>query len=160
MTGNYIQIMIESLEKKQGKLAEIMEKNLEQEKILKETEFSVDSFDKTVEEKAVLIEQLEMLDVGFERMYEHVKEELSSEEGRVTYKNQIKKMQQLISDITEKSVSIQAQESRNKQLVEGVFRNEREKIKSVKLGSKAAIDYYRNMNHTNFVSPQFLDTKN
>lgn len=160
MTDNYIRIMIESLEKKIGKLDEIMEKNKEQAELLKEEVFSVEQFDRNVEEKAVLIQQLEMLDVGFDRMYGHVKEELTSETGKLTYKNEIKKMQQLISELTEKSVSIQAQESRNKQMVETVFKSEREKIKSVKLGSKAAIDYYRSMNHTNFVSPQFVDKKN
>ncbi len=160
MTDNYIQIMIESLEKKAAKLDEIIEKNKEQAELLKEEEFSVELFDRNVEEKAVLIEQLEMLDIGFDRMYEHVKEDLASETGKAAYRNEIKRMQQLISELTEKSVSIQAQESRNKQMVEGAFKSEREKIKALKLGSKAAIDYYKNMNHTNFVSPQFVDQKN
>ncbi len=160
MTDNYIQIMIESLEKKAAKLDEIIEKNKEQAELLKNGEFSVELFDRNVEEKAVLIEQLEMLDIGFNRMYEHVKEDLASETGKAAYKNEIKRMQQLISELTEKSVSIQAQESRNKQMVEAAFKSEREKIKALKLGSKAAIDYYKNMNHTNFVSPQFVDKKN
>ena len=160
MTDNYIQIMIESLEKKAAKLDEIIEKNNDQAELLKEEGFSVDLFDRNVEEKAVLIQQLEMLDIGFDRMYERVKEELASETGKVTYKNEIKKMQALISQLTEKSVSIQAQESRNKQMVETIFKSEREKIRAVKLGSKAAIDYYKNMNHTNFVPPQFVDQKN
>lgn len=160
MTDNYIQIMIESLEKKAAKLDEIIEKNREQAELLKGEEFSVELFDRNVEEKAVLIEQLEMLDIGFDRMYERVKEDLASEAGKAAYKNEIKRMQQLISELTEKSVSIQAQESRNKQMVETAFKSEREKIKALKLGSKAAIDYYKNMNHTNFVSPQFVDKKN
>lgn len=160
MTNNYIQIMIESLQKKAEKLDEILEKNKEQAELLKEEEFSVELFDRNVEEKAVLIGQLEMLDEGFERTYEHIKEELVSQEGKEKYKNEIKTMQQLITELTEKSVSIQAQESRNKQMVEAVFKSEREKIKAVKLGSKAAIDYYRSMNHTNFISPQFVDKKN
>ncbi|MBD5465376.1 MAG: flagellar protein FliT [Lachnospiraceae bacterium] len=160
MTDNYIQIMIESLEKKAAKLDEIIEKNEEQAELLKEEEFSVELFDRNVAEKAVLIQQLEMLDIGFDRMYERVKEELASEAGKVTFQNEIKKMQALISRLTEKSVSIQAQESRNKQMVETIFKSEREKIRAVKLGSKAAIDYYKNMNHTNFVSPQFVDKKN
>lgn len=160
MTDNYVRIMIESLEKKAAKLDEILEKNKEQADILKAGEFSVDAFDHNVGEKAVLIEQLDMLDSGFDSMYEHVKEEITSEEGKLKYKNEIKRMQQLISELTEKSVSIQAQESRNKQIVEKIFKNEKEKVRALKLGSKAAIDYYRNMNHTNFIAPQFLDKKN
>lgn len=42
MTDNYIQIMIESLEKKEEMLDKIIEKNNEQVEILKEEEFSVE----------------------------------------------------------------------------------------------------------------------
>lgn len=160
MTENYVQIMVESLEKKKAKLDAIMEKSKEQAEILKAEKFSVDDFDKNVEEKATLIEELNMLDIGFDRMYSHVKEEITSDSGKVKYRTEIQQMQKLISELTDKSVSIQAQENRNKQMVEAVFKKEREKIKSVKLGSKAAIGYYRNMSKTNFVQPQFLDQKN
>lgn len=160
MTENYVQIMVESLEKKKAKLDAIMEKSKEQAEILKAEKFSVDDFDKNVEEKAVLIEELNMLDIGFDRMYSHVKEEITSDSGKAKYRMEIQQMQKLISELTDKSVSIQAQENRNKQMVEAVFKKEREKIKSVKLGSKAAIGYYRNMSKTNFVQPQFLDQKN
>ena len=160
MTESYVQIMVESLEKKKAKLDAIMEKSKEQAEILKAEKFSVDDFDKNVEEKATLIEELNMLDIGFDRMYSHVKEEITSDSGKVKYRTEIQQMQKLISELTDKSVSIQAQENRNKQMVEAVFKKEREKIKSVKLGSKAAIGYYRNMSKTNFVQPQFLDQKN
>lgn len=160
MTESYVQIMVESLEKKKAKLDAIMEKSKEQAEILKAEKFSVDDFDKNVEEKATLIEELNMLDIGFDRMYSHVKEEITSDSGKAKYRMEIQQMQKLISELTDKSVSIQAQENRNKQMVEAVFKKEREKIKSVKLGSKAAIGYYRNMSKTNFVQPQFLDQKN
>lgn len=160
MTDNYVRIMVESLEKKKAKLDEIMKKSKEQAEILAEEKFSVESFDKNIEEKAALIQKLNLLDIGFDRMYEHVKEEIASDEGKVKYRAEIKKMQQLIGEITEMSISIQAQENRNKQMVEAVFKKEREKIKSFKKSSKAAIGYYRNMNQTNFVPPQFLDEKN
>ncbi|MBQ7067271.1 MAG: flagellar export chaperone FlgN [Lachnospiraceae bacterium] len=160
MTENYVRIMVESLEKKKAILDEIMEKSKEQTEILKAEEFSVDDFDRNVEEKATLIENLSRLDIGFDRMFEHVKEEITSDSGKEQYRTEIKKMQQLISELTEKSISIQALENRNKQMVETTFKNEREKIKAVKLGSKAAIGYYRNMSKTNFVQPQFLDQKN
>lgn len=160
MTNNYVQIMLESLIKKQAKLDEILDKCAKQAQILKEEDFSFDDFDKIVDEKAVLIEELSMLDIGFDRMYERVKEELATEAGKIKYRSEILKMQEQIAGITEKSVSIEAQEKRNKQAVEAVFRKEREKIKSGKQGSRVALDYYKTMNQTKFVSPQFLDRKN
>lgn len=157
---NYVQIMLESLNKKQEILDKIIESNKEQASLLKDTSFSLEAFDKTVEIKAVLIEQLTKLDAGFETMYERVKEELSTEAGKKKYQNEIKQMQQLITIITEKSVSIQTQESRNKQMVESAFRKEREKIKSGMQGSAVARSYSKTMNQTNFVSPHFVDQKN
>lgn len=157
---NYVQIMLDSLKKKEEILDKIVDRNKEQAQVLKDVPFSLEEFDKTVDEKAVLIEQLTKLDNGFETMYERVKEELGTEAGKKKYQNEIKQMQEFITAITEKSVSIQAQESRNKQMVESAFRKEREKIKSGKQGSAVARNYYKTMNQTNFVSPHFLDQKN
>ena len=122
-------------------------------------EVSFDEFDRIMDEKADLIEQLDKLDRGFEALYERVKELIQSEEGKVKYRNEIKEMQESIRKITEKSTSIQVQEKRNKQTIEAVFRNEKEKLKSGKVSSRAAVNYYKTMNQTNYVSPQFLDKK-
>lgn len=160
MTENYVQIMVESLERKKDTLDAIIEKSRQQAEILKADGFFVEEFDRNVEEKAKLIEKLNMLDVGFDRMYAHVKEIFSTEEGKAKHRQEILKMQQLIAEITDRSVLIQTQENRNKQMVEQVFKKEKEKIRSMKKSSKAAIGYYRNMSNTSFVKPQFLDEKN
>ena len=159
MQENYVQIMLESLKKKENILDAISEKNLQQKEVVEAEEVSFDAFDRIIDEKAEFIEQLDKLDRGFESLYERVKELIQSEEGKVKYRNEIKEMQECIRKITEKSTSIQVQEKRNKQTIEAVFRNEKEKLKSGKVSSRAAVNYYKTMNQTNYVSPQFLDKK-
>ena len=61
--------------------------------------------------------------------------------------------------MTEKSVAIQAQEARNKNLAENYFAKAREDLKKNRKSSRAALDYYRNMNKMQVVSPQFMDKK-
>ena len=159
MEKQYIQVMIESLQKKEIILDDILTKNREQTELLKNDDMSWDEFDVTADEKLVLIDRLQRIDEGFESLFEKVRECLQSPDGQKVYKNEICIMQQLISSITEKSVSIQAEESRNKQLVEQYFRKSRDKIKSGRTSSKAAMDYYKTMRQMNNVTPQFLDHK-
>ena len=128
MNSTYLTAMIESLEKKVAVLDEIIKKNAEQAALLKEEEFSFDKFDKNAEEKGVLIFRLEKLDDGFESLYAKVKEELDA--NRAAHADEIRRMQELIQSITDKSTSIQAEEARNKAALEGIFKNEREKLRA------------------------------
>lgn len=69
------------------------------------------------------------------------------------------RIQELITQVTEKSVSIQAQEARNKKMVEDYFARERNRLRSGRQASKAAYGYYKSMSNTNVVPPQILDQK-
>ena len=147
MSNTYVTALIESLEKKNKVLDEILIKNEEQAALLKEAEFSFDKFDKSIEEKGVLIYRLEKLDEGFEAFYAKVKAELDSD--RKKYKSSILKMQMLITDITDKSSKIQAGEARNKAALEAFFRGERDKLKAGRSGVNAVKSYNRVMNMLN-----------
>ncbi len=160
MEQNYITIMIQSLEEKIAVLDHIIEMNKEQKAIFSEEKFSTDAFDQNTDVKAGLIQTLSRLDDGFQNVYEHVRKMLQTEEGKKKNKAHIKTMQNLITQITEKSVEIQAQENRNKELAEQIFAREKKQIKKSKKGSKAAIDYYRSMNRGNISMPHFMDEKN
>ena len=135
--------LIESLEKKIAVLDEICEKDKEQEALLKDEGFSFEAFDKIVEEKSVLIFKLNKLDEGFDSVYAEVKEELNK--NLVLYKKEIERMQSLISDITDRSTKIQAEEARNKALLEGIFKNERKKIKEQRSTVNAVNSYTQAM---------------
>ena len=157
MSEQYISILEDSLKKKVQVFDEIIAKNEEQKKILEPEEFDMDAFDVNTQEKGELIDKLNLLDSGFEKVYDRVKEELS--EGREKYAEQIRRMQDLIRQITEKSVLIQTTEERNRKIIEGKFRKEREKIQLGKNSMKVAKQYYNTMNKLTAVQPHFLDNK-
>lgn len=60
----------------------------------------------------------------------------------------------------DKSVSIQAQENRNRMAVERAFYRERQDIGKGKRSMSVAMDYYRNMSNSHVVDPQYMDQKN
>ena len=157
MQETYVDIMIQSLNKKIQVLERIIELNIVQKEILEDTKAEIEQFDKVVEEKAQLIEQMQQLDSGFEKLYARVQEEL--QENRDIYAQKIKTMQSAIRSITDKSMEIQAQEARNRDLMVRKFTYVKETAKNVRTNSKAATQYYKNMMKLNFVDPQFMDNK-
>lgn len=157
MTGKYLNVLEESLEKKLQIMAKIQEFNLRQQEILQAQDVEVEKFDECVDRKGELIEELTALDSGFEALYENLSKELQG--NREKYAERIKRLQELISDVMEQSVAIQAQEARNKKLVEDFFRKERVNIAQNRKNSRAAYDYYKSMSHSNVAPPQFLDSK-
>lgn len=140
---NSLAVLSESLDLKIDVLKSIQRFNDVQAKAFQEDEADMESFDDAIEEKGRLIERLEELDNGFEVLYGNISELLKRDKEK--YSDQIREIQGKITEITELSVSIQAAEARNKKLVEEYFSKQRSSIKSSRLGSKAAFDYYKNM---------------
>lgn len=157
MTGNYLTLLEESLRRKLLVMDEIQDYNLRQEEIFQTGSADLDKFDEYVAEKGVLIDKLNMLDNGFEKLYANVAEELK--DNRARYAEQIKRIQSLVTEVTNRSVAIQAQEARNKKMIEDFFRREKDGIRIGRKSSKAAIDYYKSMNKTSVVGPYFMDSK-
>ena len=155
-TGNYLQIMIDSLIKKKDILQKIVEYNTEQESILKEAEFNGDAFQKNMESKSECIDELNRLDEGFQMVYDRVKEAVQM--YKQNYKSDIERLQQLIREVTSLSATIQTQESRNKLQVEHRFRQLREETKTAKRSMSMANQYYKNMAQISS-EPQFMDKK-
>lgn len=155
--GNSLNLLSESLDMKIQVLKEIEEYNKKQTEAFSNEEPDMDGFDEAIEEKGLLIEKLEKLDEGFEIMYAKVADLLS--EDRERYADKIRELQEKISIITDLSVSVQAQEARNKSLIENYFLKAKRGIKKGRVGSKAAYDYYKNMSGTSVVEAQFLDSK-
>ena len=157
MIENYLEILEDSLVKKLAVLDEITEYNNEQEALLKREKVSMEELDANMEKKDELIQKLVKLDEGFETLYERVREQLLT--NKDIYKEQIRRIQDLISKVTEKSVSVQAQESRNKKLIENYFIKEKSQIRQGRQASKTAFNYYKNMSNSNAIPPQILDQK-
>ncbi len=157
MITNYLTVLEESLIKKNAILDSIQEASREQNELLKCEKLDLERFDELVEEKDGYLKELEKLDEGFEILYDKVKQELLA--NKAQYAEQIKHMQQLISQITEKSVSIQAQESRNRDMVAAYFKNERKALGQGRKSSKVAYGYYQNLSKANQEASRIMDLK-
>ena len=157
MAENYLLIMIQSLKKKIQVLDCIIDANDRQKNGLEDPNLDPDDFDKIVEEKSKYIEQLDLLDSGFDKLFARVREELDTK--RTAYAGEIKEMQTLIQRITEKSNRIQVQEARNKDLMTQKFSKIHKQVRDVRVSQQAVNQYYQNMKKINFIDPQFMDNK-
>ena len=138
-------------------LEQIEKKSLEQSELIKDTNVNLDLVDFNMDEKANLIEEVLALDNGFQGIYDRIRSQLL--ENKEMYKVQIKKIQELIEKITEKSTSIQAIEARNKAQMDIIFATQKKEVQTRRNAMSVARDYYQNMNKVKHVSPQFLDHK-
>lgn len=157
MNQSGAQILLQSLEKKAQLLDKMIEQNSMQEGILKQEELDMDAFDEAINQQGAYLEELDRLDQGFEAVYDRVRGELLQDKDR--YRAEIVRMKELIQQITDKIVTINAGNMRNKALAENQFKKKRVSIGTGASKNKAARNYYNNMNNLNFVSPQFYDSK-
>lgn len=151
------QILLQSLEKKNSLLDKMIAQNGVQEELLKQEEFDMDAFDAAIDKQSSYVEQLERLDQGFESVYDRFREELIVNKER--YREEIRRMQEQIQQITDKVVTVNAGNMRNKMLAENQFKKKRQAIGQGASKNRAARNYYNNMNNLNYVSPQFYDNK-
>lgn len=157
MGNDYLSVMVQSLQKKVRILDGIIDKNKEQHQILEQEEFDTDAFEVNVQEKSDLVDQIIFLDEGFEDLYGRVKAVVEAEKQE--HKEEILLMKQLITEITEKSVTIQSEEIRNRRLMELRFSQERKKVRNRKNTSAVANQYYKSMSKLEHVDAQFMDRK-
>ena len=150
-------ILSESLDKKLEVLRKIQEYNRRQEEVFSAEKVDMSLFDDAVEEKQRLIDEVVRLDDGFEIMYEKLAREL--EGNRQRYAAQIRELQAKVAKVTELSVSVQAQEARNKKLIESYFAKERSNIGQRRKSARSAFDYYKSMSGAGYVPPQMYDNK-
>ena len=154
---NYLSVLEDSLKKKLQILDELTDYTMQQQELLKVEELDYEAFDRLVDQKDPLIQRIMELDQGFETVYDRIKEQLLG--NKEPYAAQIKALQSLIGELTDKSVKLQTMEQRNKTAIEQQFRKSREKIRQGRQNKQAALNYYKNMNNANYVPPQFLDDK-
>ncbi len=144
MGREYITALKESLEKKLKVLDEIYRISGLQQDLMAQENPDYEVFDRYVDDKDICLEKLEFLDEGFDITYNRVKEEL--EQNKAAYASEIRAMQDLIRKISERSVSIQAMEERNRRSVEEHFARDRRQARDTKRSVSVAMNYYRSMN--------------
>ncbi len=157
MQEQYIEILIQSLKKKLEVLHKIQAMNEEQRILLLDENLPPEDFEKNIQRKAELIEEMNLLDDGFDEVYQRVRDDLL--QNQAAYKQQIEQLQEQIRDVTAASSQVRAQEKRNYDLAVKKFSSVKKQIREVKASHKAVNQYYQNMMKLNFIDPQFMDNK-
>ncbi|MDF2541061.1 MAG: hypothetical protein K0S47_779 [Herbinix sp.] len=141
--GTYLALLADTLQKKSHLLDKLTILTDEQESIISAGRVEDDRFQEIMDEKEKHILSLQQLDDGFELIYNRVKEELSG--NAAIYKEIIRNLQELITKVTDKSVSLQASEMRNKSKMEAYMMTKRKEIRNVKMSNQTVANYYNNM---------------
>ncbi len=157
MLKQYLDMLSESLKEKSGLLDSLLEATKAQDQLLSAEELDMEAFDQLVNAKDEDVNRLIRLDEGFENLYQKLKENL--EAGKDQYKSQIKELQELIREVTEKGLQVEAQEKRNKARLEFHIKNEKNRIQRGRSTSRAAMNYYESMNRLGVNTPQFMDNR-
>jgi len=157
MPEQYLKTLIQSMEQKKAVLKAILDGTDKQRQALEAEDPDWEEFDKMLDEKGRLIEELTGLDDGFNAVFDRIKDELISNKDK--YKTEIATLQDQIRYVTEQSNAIQAAESRNSSLVKLKLGESRKKIRQTRVSVQAASRYYTAMNRINLVDPQLMDKK-
>ena len=135
----------------------LLESSKAQDKLLSAQSLDMEAFDALVESKDQEVQRLIRLDEGFETLYEKISDGL--EAAKDQYADEIRGIQSLIKEVSEKGLRVEAQEKRNKQRMEFHLKNEKNRIQGGRHSSKVAMNYYQSMNKLGVIQPQFMDNR-
>lgn len=144
---DYVQIMVESLEKKSELLARLIEKNTAQTACIEGKTFDEidwDAFNLLIAEKEIAIDRINKMDEGFQSLYDRVKQQLNEDKDK--YAAQIKEIQRLIGVVTDQGVEIRTEEERNRKLIESIMGGKKKTIRQTRNSLKVANSYAQTMN--------------
>lgn len=139
----YVNMMVDSLSRKKKILEYILVKTREQENLLKDEEMDPDAFQAIIDEKGEQIDELNKIDEGFDTLFSYVEKEIK--ENRMAYRKQIEQMQQLIGEVSELGIQIQALEHQNSGHFKVYLANQRKLIRDFNVNSRTTTSYYQNM---------------
>lgn len=139
----YINILIDTLNKKLHILKTIMDETLIQKELLDKTQLDMEKYESSFAVKDEMIKNLLELDQGFDSLYDRIKEDITNNKDK--YKEDIINLQALIQELTDISVKIQMFEKKNKIKMELYFSNQKSEIKRKKIINRTALGYYKNM---------------
>lgn len=154
---NELQLLIESLEKKEEILKQILSISKAQYDLATEEEFQPEAFDKLVDDKDALLQDMEKLDEGFDRTYQRIRDELPDKKDM--YKDEILSLQKLIKGTVDLGAQIHASEARAKDKVASAILKSRQEFTQRKSNARMVSDYYKTSNNIKFVDSLFLDKK-
>lgn len=154
----YIQLLIDSLQKKHEVLVELLKITTQQQGMIDSNSFNEDEFMETISLKEEQLKKLSELDRGFEMVYDRIRKELNDNQRK--YTSEILSLKELVTKVTDLSVKLQAFEQSNKVKLEALLSSKRKNIKNARLSNETVTNYYKNMSGGTESRSYFYDKKN
>ncbi len=155
--GGYLRVMQDVLVRKKKVLTGIYEATKAQEDALAKESIDEKAFNDAIDNKTKLIDELTEMDEGFQKLFDKISQDIR-EKGK-EHADGIRRLQALIQEITDLSVTVSALEKKNKSTLDKRIEELRKGKKSFKVSRQTADKYYKSMNGLNAVTPVFLDEK-
>lgn len=161
-TLKYLNIMIESLQKKKSMYELLLKKTSQQSDCIEGKDYESanwSQFEVLIIEKDSIIEKIDELDTGFDKVFDRVKRELDS--NKDAYKDQIRELQKLITVLTDLGVKISTSEERNRQDIDRIMTAAKAGIGKARRNMKVTSGYIASM-YGGGISPDStkIDSKN
>lgn len=157
MDQNYVQVLIETITKKEKTLRKILEITKQQEVLSKQEVYASEEMEESLNEKEIQIARLNYLDEGFQSVYDRIRSELRN--NIETYREDILALQDHIRICTEIGNEIQVLEQRNRNRFSTLFSKTRADYSSSKNKANAAQNYFKTMNNSKILDAYFVDKK-
>ena len=157
MEQNYVQVLIDTITKKEETLRKILEITKQQEVISKQDTYASEDMEKTLNEKEIQISRLNYLDEGFQSVYERVSSEIRNHID--VYKQDVLVLQDKIRICTEIGNEIMVLEERNRNRFNTLFSKAHTDYSTVKSKASVAQNYFKTMNNSKVMDAYFVDKK-
>lgn len=157
MDQNYVQVLIDTITKKEETLRRILEITEEQERISKEENYDTDRMEKTLNDKEIQIARLNHLDEGFQSVYDRASGDIKRNID--DYKESIRELQEKIRVCTELGNAIQVLEDRNRTRFIQLFSKTKKEYSLSKNKANVAQNYFKTMNNSKIMDAYFVDKK-
>lgn len=155
----YVIILRDSLINKKRVLNELIRLTKLQSEIIKNDNPDTSEFDEIMNSKGRQIDMLNMLDDGFQNVYDNIRTEILARPDK--YKQQLSEIQVLISEDVELGSTLESLEIKNKELIEAFISKKKHEIKEYKSSRNTAANYYKNMANQHVSGKSyFMDKKN
>lgn len=157
MEENYVQVLIDTMEKKEETLRRILEVTRQQEEISKKETYDSDAMEKTLNEKEILISRLNYLDEGFQSVYDRISSELRNHIDR--YRESLQVLQDKIRICTQVGNEIRVLEERNRSRFQVLFSQVKSEYSTSKNRASVAQNYFKTMNNSKVMDAYYVDQK-
>lgn len=157
MTAQALDILRDTLLRKIEIMNALEDYTDKQSGLLAAEELDLDAFEEVTASKDVLVDQLSKLDDGFQSLYDSVADSIKADPK--AFSAQVKALQELVTEVTDMSVSLEVAEKRNKATLDRRIAAVRTGMKRGRRSTAVAMNYYKQMSGARYRDAGIVDEK-